>query len=175
MTIISEMLTEDGRRITFRHPEKDDLDALAGMYTTLSDRTMRYLRPYRFTENEVRVMLNRVDFKSVFSIVAVDENGEIAGEVRLITHESGSGEIGIVVHDRYQNRRIGQRLLREIIRIARERGIKKLISFINEKNRKAIHIFSKQGFVVEKKFPPSMNLMGREEGVVKLSLHLSSG
>ena len=174
MTVLSEVEAKNGRRIVLRFPEKNDLEELKRLYTTLSDRTMRYLRPYRFTEREVEVMLNRVDFRSVFSIVA-ENGGRIAGEVRLITHETGSGEIGIVVHDDYQNQGIGQALLREMIKLAKKKKIRKLISFINEKNSPAMHIFRKEGFKIEKRFPPSMNLMGREESVVKLSLHLTSG
>ncbi len=174
MAVISEVRSGNGRKIVLRFPEKGDLKELKRLYTTLSDRTMRYLRPYRFTEREVEVMLNRVDFRNVFSIVAEDD-GRIAGEVRLITHETGSGEIGIVVHDDYQNQGIGQALLREMINLARKKKIRKLISFINEKNSTAMHVFTKEGFEMEKRFPPSMNLMGREESVVKLSLHLSSG
>ncbi len=166
------MTAKNGVRIRLRFPERDDLEKLIKFYTTLSDRTMRYLRPYRFTKKEVEVMLGRVDFRNVFSIVAECEQGEIVGEVRLITHETGSGEIGIVVHDDYQNRGIGQSLLREMIDLARRKGIEKLISFINEKNSPALHIFRREGFKVEKKFPPKMTLMGREESVVKLSLHL---
>ncbi len=173
MDVLSEIRSKSGKKIVLRFPEKNDLEKLVEMYTTLSDRTMMYLRPYRFTKKEVEVMLGRVDFRNVFSIVAEDEHGKIVGEVRLITHETGSGEIGIIVHDSYQNQGIGQRLLKEIIKLAKEKEIKKLISFINEKNNPALHIFRKEGFTVEKRFPPSMNLMGREESVVKLSLNLT--
>jgi len=172
VTVLSEITAKNGDRVMLRFPEKSDLDGLIKLYTTLSHRTMRFLRPYRFTETEVRVMLERVDFRNVFSIIAESKDGKIIGEVRLITHETGSGEIGIVVHDEYQNQGIGQGLLRAIIELAREKGIRKLISFINEKNSPAIHIFKKEGFEVEKRFHPKMSLMGREEGVLKLSLYL---
>ena len=166
-----EFLTREGKIVRMRFPERSDLEKLVRMYTTLSQESMRFLRPYKFSKNEVRDMLERVDFKNVYSIVAEWE-GEIVAEARLIRHSDKTAEIGIIVHDRFKNQGIGQRLLKEMIEMARKESIEKLIAFVNEKNSAAIHVFKKHGFEVEKRFSAERYIMGRDENALKLSLTL---
>ncbi|AIY91026.1 GNAT family N-acetyltransferase [Geoglobus acetivorans] len=167
-----KMLTPKGRVIRIRPLNENDLDSLIKMYTTLSDSTLKYMRAEKFTEDEVREMFRKVDFERVYSIVAEERDFGIVGELRIIMHETGSGEIGFVVHDEFQYQGIGQSLVREAIEFARKEGIKKLIAFINENNACSIHIFRKYGFVVERRFGPEYHLMGKEEAVLKLALRL---
>ena len=161
-----------GEEVTLREVRDDDLPRLIEMYTTLSDESMRFLRPYRFTASEVREMHARVDRKKVFSIVAENRDGKIVAEGRLIRYSDSSAEFGMIVHDSYQNKKLGQALLRAILNLAKDVGVKRLIGFCSVENRVALHIYTKFGFKVEKEFKPEESVLGREEGVVRLSLIL---
>ncbi len=172
MSLPKKVKIATGESVLLRFPRKDDLEKLVKMYTTLSEKSLRFLRPYRFTKDEVKDMLDRVDFKNVFSIVAENEKGEIVAEARLIRHSNSSAEIGIIVHDDYQNKKLGQNMVREMIEIAKDSNIKKLIAFINEKNEAAIHIFKKFGFKTEKRLGPELYIMGRNEAAIKMALNV---
>jgi len=171
MARAKEFLTKEKKIVRIRTPERSDLEKLVKMYTTLSQESMRFLRPYNFSKNEVRDMLERVDFKNVYSVVA-EWGKEIVAEARLIRHSDKTAEVGIIVHDSFKNQGIGQKLLEEMIEIARKEGIEKLIAFVNEKNSTAIHVFKKYGFEVEKRFSAERYVMGRDENALKLSLTL---
>jgi RimJ/RimL family protein N-acetyltransferase len=78
----------------------------------------------------------------------------------------------MIVHDSYQNKKLGQALLRAILNLAKNVGVKRLIGFCSVENKVAIHIYTKFGFRIEKEFKPEESILGREEGVVRLSISL---
>lgn len=58
-----------------------------------------------------------------------------------------SGEVNIVISKPFQNRRIGRRVIAEIIRLAREKGIQELHAEIYSFNRQSQAMFQSVGFV----------------------------
>lgn len=168
----AEATLSTGEKVILREVRDDDLPGLIEMYTTLGDDSMRFLRPYRFSAREVREMHARVDRKNVFSIVAENKDGKIVAEGRLIRYSDSSAEFGMIVHDSYQNKKLGQSLLKAILKLARQIGVKRLIGFCSVENKVALHIYTKFGFRVEKEFKPEESILGREEGVVRLSIIL---
>ncbi len=161
-----------GEEITLRFPEKNDLEKLIRMYTTLSEKSLRFLRPYEFSKEEVKKMFERVDFENVYSVVAENEKGEIVAESRLIKVGEKSAELAVIVHDSYQNKGLGQHLVKEMIEFAKSRGIRRLIAFINERNRVALHIFEKFGFKVEARSHLEPSIMGKDGAALKLVLQI---
>jgi L-amino acid N-acyltransferase YncA len=151
-----------------REVKEHDLEGLIEMYMTLSERTLYFLRSNSFTPGEVREMHSRVDGEKIFSVVAVNDR-KVLGEARLIRYSDTSAEFGIIVHDLYQNRGIGQALLKKIIEICREKRIKRLIGFCSEENEVALHIYKKYGFKVEKIIENHHSPMNGR--VLRLSIH----
>ncbi len=160
-----------GKEVILRKTRKDDLQKLIDMYTTLGEETLRFLRPYKFTPNEVREMQERVDWKKVFSLVA-ENSDRIIAEARLIKYSDSAAEFGVIVHDNYRNMKLGQNLVKMIIELARDVGVRRLIAFCTSDNKIALHIYRKLGFKVEKKFEAEKSLFGREEEVVRLAISL---
>lgn len=58
-----------------------------------------------------------------------------------------SGEVNIVIAKPFQNRQIGRRVIREIIRLAREKGIAELHAEIYAFNTQSQKMFQSVGFV----------------------------
>ncbi len=160
-----------GKEVVLRKTRKDDLPKLIEMYTTLSDETLKFLRPYRFTPSEVREMQERVDWYKVFSMVA-ENASKIVAEARLIKYSDSVAEFGVIVHDNYRNMKLGQNLVRMIIELAKRTGVRRLIAFCTSDNKIALHIYKKLGFKIEKKFEAERSLFGREEEVVRLAINL---
>ncbi len=89
--------------------------------------------------------------KNGLSIVA-EFNSRIIGHTAIVPTEDGNADLTIFVHQDFQNRGIGQELLKNIIEVAKKlnfRGIT-LVTEIN--NKRAIHIYKKFGFRVVKPY-----------------------
>ena len=60
-------------------------------------------------------------------------------------------ELGITIHDDYQNMGIGTALLKHIINVARRKKLKKIHLNVNTENDRAIRLYKKAGFTTEGK------------------------
>jgi RimJ/RimL family protein N-acetyltransferase len=162
--------TKNGRDIQIREitsGNEEFLESLISMYTSLSSKTLRFLRANPFTSSEVKEMLKRVDGERITSLVALNNN-KVVAEARLIKYSEKTAEFGLIVHDKYQNKGIGQAMVKSIIEACKRRGIKRLIGFCSEKNKVALHIYRKFGFKVEKTIDnPYISMEGR---VLRLSI-----
>lgn len=70
-------------------------------------------------------------------------NGLLVGDVTL----KDDGEICIVVCKEYQNRHIGRRSVKEIINLAKEKGMSSLTAEIYSFNKQSQRMFLKLGFL----------------------------
>jgi RimJ/RimL family protein N-acetyltransferase len=95
--------------------------------------------------------------KKALPIVAITINPQ--GQERIISVASldfytseafkHKTELGITVHDDYQNRGLGTILTTHMIDIARQMGLKKVYLRVVTENKRAIHVYEKCGFHVE--------------------------
>ncbi len=90
----------------------------------------------------------------VYELVAViNDEHKVVGFVSLRTfsdRRSHVGQIGIFVHDDYQNQGIGSRLMTAIIDLAENwLNLKRLELTVNTDNPSAIHLYEKFGFEKE--------------------------
>ena len=119
-----------------------------------------------FTKQEIAFFVN-VDFVNHVALVAVaDEDGRavIVGGGRYVVLQPAKAEIAFAVVDQYQGRGIGAALMRHLIVIAREAGLKELVAEVLPDNIAMLKVFEKSGLRVE---------MKRESQVVHVALHLS--
>jgi|Deesub1362B_J571_1020462.scaffolds.fasta_scaffold00016_104 RimJ/RimL family protein N-acetyltransferase len=170
--IYKKLKLTTGKEVILRKTRKEDLQKLVDMYTTLSEETLMFLRPYRFTPTEVREMQERVDWKRVFSLVA-ENSDKIIAEARLIRYSDSAAEFGIIVHDDYRNMKLGQNLVKMIIELARDVGVRRLIAFCTIDNKIALHIYKKLGFNVEKRLKAEKSVFD-EKGFVRLAIDIRS-
>ena len=84
-------------------------------------------------------------------IVYETENDVIAGWASLSQWSPKEGykfttEISVYVHSAYQNQGIGKKLIKEIIKLAKEKNFKTIVARIDESNEISIKLHSKLGF-----------------------------
>ena len=72
----------------------------------------------------------------------IEYDGVLVGDVTLLT----SGEIAIVVSKEYQNRHIGRRCVREMLSLAKEKGMKEVKAVIYPFNIPSQKMFLSLGF-----------------------------
>jgi RimJ/RimL family protein N-acetyltransferase len=159
----------DGRQVEIRALRPADrarlLDAVER--TSEASRYRRFFAPKRaFSEKEIEYYLN-VDFVSHVALVAVLEEGGrpvIAGGARYIASEPGRAEVAFAVDDPHQGLGIATRLMRHLVGIAREMGIKELVAEVLPDNAPMLKVFERSGLAMT---------VRREPGVVHVILDLS--
>ena len=57
-----------------------------------------------------------------------------------------SGELAIVVHDQYQRKGLGYKLVEMLIEIGREKGLEEIVGDVLTENEKMLKLASKLGF-----------------------------
>jgi GNAT superfamily N-acetyltransferase len=158
----------DGRRLEIRALRPADRDGLAASVRRTSEETRyrRFFAPKRsFSEKEIQFYLN-VDFVSHVALVAVLEEGghpEIVGGGRYIVSELARAEIAFAVDDPHQGLGIASRLMRHLVGIAREAGIKELVAEVLPDNAPMLKVFERCGLAATTR---------REGGVVHLTMKL---
>ena len=148
-------VSKDGKKIVFRPKQFSDTEMLWEMFSTLSEKTVSNLLP-PFTRERVESWTNRIDYDEVLTIVALatDENRQhIIGSASLKFNSQGAlrhkAELGLAVHDDYQNMGIGTAFLNHMIDIARMKKLNKVWLHVSTDNKQAIYLYKKAGFTIE--------------------------
>ena len=158
----------NGERIEIRALKPQDRDDLMAAVSHTSSESLyrRFFAVRRhFSETEESFYLN-IDFVSHVALVALaDENGQhsIVGGARYVVGEPGQAEVAFTVVDKYQGRGLGAALLRNLVAIARQAGLRELVAYVLPDNRAMLKVFEKSG----------LGCRTRREGrTVHVTLHL---
>src|SRR5882757_1957772 len=144
-------LLADGCSIEIRALRRDDeADMLAAIGKASAQSLQRrfFVMKRHFSDKERAFFLD-VDFKNHVAIVALtDEAGRklIVGGGRYIVFEPGRAEMAFVVIDTWQGRGVGSILMRHLIKIASDAGLKELTAEVLPENAAMIKVFRKFGF-----------------------------
>lgn len=158
----------DGRELEIRALKPADRAALAASVRRTSEETRyrRFFAPKRsFSEKEIEFYLN-VDFVSHVALVAVlEEAGQptIVGGGRYIGSEPGRAEVAFAVDDPHQGLGIASRLMRHLVAIARDAGLRTLTAEVLPDNAAMLKVFERCGLAAKTR---------REAGVVHIELAL---
>jgi ribosomal protein S18 acetylase RimI-like enzyme len=145
-----------------------DIIKLNRMYNSLSQKSKFYFHPgilgiesvgIRWflaqvalafsTQKTLRKLLSKIVPKSCFlSVVAINAKNEILGfaYVELISRPIGG--LGLIVKDNYQNRGIGNFLMKYLLNMAIKEGLSEIRLTVLSVNVKALRFYEKFGFKV---------------------------
>ena len=141
----------DGRTIEVRALRPDDRDDMLAAVdrTSVQSLQRRFFVPKRgFSDKEISFFMN-IDFANHVALVAQieeDDHPVIAGGGRYIITQLGQAELAFVVVDAYQGKGIATILMRHLLAIAREAGLKELIAEVLPENAAMLKVFSGFGF-----------------------------
>ena len=144
-------LLRDGSPIEIRAlRHEDEADMLAAIEQTSVQSLQRrfFVIKRRFSEQE-RAYFMDIDFKNHVAIVALADETDrkaIVGGGRYIVFEPGRAEMAFVVIDAWQGRGVGSVLMRHLIKIANDAGLKELTAEVLPENKAMIKVFGKFGF-----------------------------
>jgi len=130
-----------------------DREALRGMFRRLSPRTiyLRFHTPYPSVPGWMLDLMIDVDHRDRGSLVAV-AGGEIIGHAMYVRESGDEAEMSIVVEDRWQSKGVGKRLLADLAREARRRGIETFTGLALGENRRVLDltnaVFAEVGYAI---------------------------
>jgi len=148
-------------------PEDEPLEH--EMLASLSEKTMkqRFFQTIKQITHEMHIRLCNIDYEREIAIVAEIKEGErrsIIGMGRLIMEpDRKKAEFAVVVHDRFQGKGLGYKLVDMVVGIGYEKGLKEIYGFILSENKKMANMCRKLGCTIEPM---------EEEGITRVSLTL---
>jgi RimJ/RimL family protein N-acetyltransferase len=153
-----DVILRDGAKVHLRPQKKTDIAMMKSMFQSLSVNSKQFLTG-EITGETIEEWIAILDYEKVLPIMALikDSNGQqrIICGATLEFHQSDATKhktnLGITVHDDYQNRGLGTIVTLHMIDIARMMGLKKVYLKVHTDNKRAIHVYKKCGFHIEGK------------------------
>jgi RimJ/RimL family protein N-acetyltransferase len=162
-------LLANGCPVQIRALTPEDRDGLLAAVDRTSAQSLyrRFFGVRRsFTEQEIAFFLN-IDFINHVALIAILQEGGrqiMAGGGRYIVVAPGTAEVAFAVVDEYQGRGIGAALMRHLVAIARNAGLKEFVAEVLPDNIAMLKVFEKSGLHLASR---------RDAGVVHVSLELA--
>jgi len=168
----------NGMEISFRPKLSSDTEMFWEMFSTLSEKSASNLLP-PFTRERIEGWTTNIDYDEVLTIVAVimkNNQQRIIGSASLKfdpnEHSKHKAELGITVHDDYQNLGIGTALVRHLLNIAKKKKLRKIWLQVNTNNNSAIRIYRKVGFQIEGKLCKERFINGKYRDEYRMAILL---
>jgi acetyltransferase len=161
----------DGTEVTVRAISPEDEPLIIELHASHSEHTlrMRYFSLVKTLSRESLIRLCHLDYDREMALVAVRREGEkqqFLGVSRYyLNPATGTAEFALIVRDAYHRQGLGRHLMRRLIDIARERGIKCLEGLVLAENTPMLDLMRSLGFS-----PP----VAVEGGVVRVALDLKA-
>ncbi|WP_420644096.1 bifunctional acetate--CoA ligase family protein/GNAT family N-acetyltransferase [Candidatus Leptofilum sp.] len=158
---IKEFTTEEGAQTVIRPIRPEDEPMMVQFHETLSERSvyLRYFRAFQLDQRVEHERLTRicfVDYDRDMALVVTAKNkrtdeDEIIAAGRL-TKERGrdEAEFAMLVSDRYQGQGIGTAMLKHLLEIGKQEGVKRVVAYLLSENRGMRAICLKLGFRLER-------------------------
>lgn len=147
---------KDGTAVTIRPVRPEDEPLLARFHETLSELSVyrRYLHALKLGQRVAHDRLSRlcfIDYNREMALVAdrrgPDGRHEIVGIGRLIKeHATGQAEFALLVSDRVQGSGLGTELLRRLLQVARDEGVRRVFGDILADNHPMQRVCDRLGF-----------------------------
>lgn len=147
-----EGVLKDGSRVILRPMVKEDRDKLLDFFHRVDERDLIFLRSDVRDPATIDDWVNHIDYHRVFPLIA-EADGKIVGDATLHMRKVGwkrhLGNIRVVVAKEAQGKGLGTLMVNEIVDLAAEFGLEKLVAEIHLLAPTAIATFKKAGFTAK--------------------------
>lgn len=154
---ITPWTLSDGTNVTIRPIRPEDEPAMVQFHKTLSEESvyLRYAHIVKLSQRTAHERLTRIcfiDYDREMAFVADYRNPEtgqhqILGVGRLSQFPgTGEAEFAMLVSDKYQHQGLGTELLRQLVQVGRDQGVKRITADILFDNLTMQHVCQKLGF-----------------------------
>ncbi len=153
---VKQWTMKDGSQVTIRPIRPEDEPTMVKFHTELSERSvyLRWFQPLKLTQRTTHDRLTRacfIDYDREMALVA--ERMNAAGEPEILAvgrlsklHGRNEAELAAIAIDEAQHKGLGTELYRQLIELAREDKLSKLVSNMLPENREMRALCTKLGF-----------------------------
>lgn len=128
-----------------QYEHEKDREALIEMYVNY-DPEYRCLGLPPLTRGGIETWIDYLG-KNGFAIIA-EKNGKIVGHLVIVPDERNRVDLTIFIHQDYQDRGLGQEMMKLIIDYCRKAGFDGITLVTERSNSRAIHVYRKLGFQI---------------------------
>ncbi len=145
----------DGTEVLLRPIRPEDEPLEYEMLTTLSEESLRgrFFQVIRNIDHQMLTRFTNIDYDREMAMVAEVKEGQkrrIIGIGRLIIESDfEKGEFAVVVHDDYQGRGLGYKLVDLLIGIGQEKGLVKIYGTVLKDNYRMLKMCEGLGFDIK--------------------------
>lgn len=145
---------KDGTDVVFRPIKPEDEPLEYEMLTTLSKESLRvrFFSIIKDISHEMLMRFCNIDYDREMAMVAetyVNGKRRIIGISRLIVETDGKkAEYAIVVHDDFQGKGLGYKMVDILIGLAQDKGLEEIYGSVLSENSKMLSVVEKLGFKV---------------------------
>jgi len=150
-----EGVLKDGTRVILRPMVKEDREKLLAFFRSLDEKDLLFLRSDVRDAAVIDRWVNNIDYRRAFPLLA-EVDGRIVGDATLHMRQMGwkrhLGNVRVVIAKDYQNRGLGTLLVNELVELAEEYGLEKLVAEIHLQAHGALKVCKRAGFSVKAVF-----------------------
>jgi L-amino acid N-acyltransferase YncA len=144
-------LTEDGQQITIRPMVAGDEKGLLDFFRRIPQEDRFFLKEDVTSPQVIQRWAESLDYSRALPLLAIMD-GKIVGDGTLHHRRAGArrhiGEVRVVVDPAYRNRGVGRGLLHNLVEVARDKGLEKLMfEVVADTEEAARHTAQVLGFV----------------------------
>ncbi|MCW8964220.1 MAG: bifunctional acetate--CoA ligase family protein/GNAT family N-acetyltransferase, partial [Gammaproteobacteria bacterium] len=153
----------DGTDIIIRPIRPEDAEIEQQFIRSLSEEAkyFRFMSTLHELSQEMLVRLTQIDYHNEMALIAVNRHGENEEEIgvtRYVTNlDKKSCEFALVVSDQWQRKGIAHHLMHNLMKIARERGLKRMEGEVLSNNLKMLDLIQSLGFHISS-HPDDINI-----------------
>jgi len=140
---------KDGREVIVRPLTVEDKDGLFQMFSSMSDKALKWSMALYTMEVIERWMSN---IKNLIALVA-EWNNRIVGYAMIYKfphpRRRGVGDLAISWCTYFHNVGLGTAMMKKLLQLAQKEGMHKIELYVVEDNEVAIHLYKKFGFEIE--------------------------
>ncbi len=148
---ITPWTLRDGTEVLLRPIRPEDEPLQHDLFYTLSEKTVkeRFFSVIKDMTHNMLVRFCNVDYDREIAIVAEVGGGDtkrIVGISRLIIEPGSKAQFAVLVHDDYQGKGLGKKLVEVLIGIAREKGLEEVYAITLSENDRMLKLMRGLGF-----------------------------
>jgi RimJ/RimL family protein N-acetyltransferase len=150
-----EGVLKDGSRVILRPLVQEDREKLINFFRRLDEKELSFLRNDVRDPGVIDHWVSHINYQRCFPLVAEAE-GRIVGDATLHMRRVGwkrhLGNVRVVVAKDFQNKGLATLLINELVELAGEFGLEKLVAEVHLQATAALSVFKKAGFSVKAVF-----------------------
>ncbi|MCI0409735.1 MAG: GNAT family N-acetyltransferase [Acidobacteria bacterium] len=140
---------KDGTKVLLREMMRTDREKLYEFFAKIPEEDRKFLKHDVSKKEVIDTWLKDIDYARVFPLLA-EVDGKIVADATLHRRSSGwlrhVGEVRLVVDPTYRRKGLGSHLLEELILLAADLGLEKLVAELVAEERAAMLAFQRFNF-----------------------------